>query len=185
MKQPPRMNQLQKRWAAVWLLHRARVATMQPRNPLPASPMKMRAGGKFQIRKPATQAAKAIATGQSPDERAAERDGDRLEAGDGVDAVHEIEQVDRPDEIERREQRRADAEIDDDAEERHLRQRAEPVEHPDGSEQVAEEAPARRQRPAVVDEAEDGDGQPAAEQRGGEAGVDRTRSEQGHDDAEE
>ena len=28
--------------------------------------MKMRAGGKFQTRKPATQAAKAIATGQSP-----------------------------------------------------------------------------------------------------------------------
>ena len=60
------MNQLQNRCASVWLLHSASVAIMQPRKPLPASPMKMRAGGKFQTKKPATQAANATASSQSP-----------------------------------------------------------------------------------------------------------------------
>src|SRR5258707_776829 len=66
MKQPQRMNQPQNKCGAVRLLHSASRASTRPKKPLPASPMKIRAGGKFQHKKPPTQAAKRTATAQSP-----------------------------------------------------------------------------------------------------------------------
>jgi len=74
----------------------------------------------------------ALRLREPPYECAAERDGDRFETGDAVDTVHEIEEVDGPDEVQGGEQHCADAKIDNDAEEWYRRQRAEPPQDPDG-----------------------------------------------------
>jgi hypothetical protein len=66
MKTPSMMSQLQKRAGDVEALNRSRAASMRPKKPLPASPMKILAGGKFQKRKPQTAAANRLCMAQRP-----------------------------------------------------------------------------------------------------------------------
>src|SRR5262245_5986039 len=55
MKTPSRITQLQKNPGTFHAASMDKAPSVSPRNPLPASPMKILAGGKFQTRNPSTQ----------------------------------------------------------------------------------------------------------------------------------
>ncbi|MNE92430.1 hypothetical protein D3C80_1901530 [compost metagenome] len=57
MNTPSRINQLHSNCGATQAACSESTPSAIPRKPLPASPMKMRAGGKFQNKKPATATA--------------------------------------------------------------------------------------------------------------------------------
>ncbi|MCY1179041.1 hypothetical protein D9M73_194200 [compost metagenome] len=59
MNTASRINQLQNSCGAIQAAWRDSPPRITPRNPLPASPMNIRAGGKFQTRKPAVTNASA------------------------------------------------------------------------------------------------------------------------------
>src|SRR5204862_672485 len=79
-----------------------------------------------------------------------------------VDAVHEVRQVDQPDEIENSQHISQPAQTDDMAQNRKRRQSAEPCKHPCGGDHVSEEPPPSRERTMIVDEPNAADECPSA-----------------------
>ncbi|MNF95925.1 hypothetical protein D3C84_786960 [compost metagenome] len=65
MNTPSKINQLHNNCGATQAACRESTPRVMPRKPLPASPMKIRAGGKFQNRNPATAAASNIGVTQA------------------------------------------------------------------------------------------------------------------------
>jgi hypothetical protein len=79
-----------------------------PMNPLPTSPMKILAGGRFQTRNPRAAAAKtsgvahasATRRRQPIEQRTASETVTASLAAQAVDAIHEVREVDEPDDVE-------------------------------------------------------------------------------------
>ena len=102
---------------------------------------------------------------QPPAQRAAQACRDGFYAGDAVDAVHEVVEVDHPDDV-RGSQRNAEpAEIDRHAENRHRRNGTDTPKTPHRRCEVGKKAPASGQRAMVVEKSGHSDQQPASEKR--------------------
>ena len=160
--------------------------------------MKIRAGGQFQPRNPSaaaasTRLAAGTAADAAPEAQQGSGAGDEhgLARREPVDAVHEIEQVDRPADRKRTQQVAHEAEVVRAGADLHRRNAAEPGERPGRRAHVNGQPQACSQRLAIVAKARDGNGQPAAQQRDAEVTRNDARAPQRnepadgrHDDAE-
>ncbi|SUC97267.1 Uncharacterised protein [Pseudomonas aeruginosa] len=165
MNTPSRMSQPQKSCGETHAACRERPPMITPKKPLPASPMKIRAGGKFQKRNPVTAAASSAAN-QTPwdasseptplttTSRAAPTHTHSLNAGNPIDTVHEIVEIEHPYQIERRSYVSNPPQIDHKAEKGQCRQTSKPVQQPASTGEMAEQTPTGSDMAMIVEEAQ-------------------------------